>query len=259
MDELERRLRSALTDMAEEVPPSHNAWAEQERRLALKSRGTRVRPALLAAVAAAVVALVAIPVTLLGMRSPNQVDHASMPTNPTSPTFPTRPSGDRGTTIGQSSSGFGYREIPGEHLVIEPVYAAASKAGGDLEVVAYVVTRDGNPNMLLCTATLPQWAEVNGPEQRGASFCREVPAQTKKLVRYQMLTPDSSEPGAYLFVADPKINTILLRRGEDDKYVEAYQIGKSQNTVLLVGRMNSPLPPKQYSAKDKDQQYIENG
>ena len=35
MDELEHKLRSALTEMAEEVPPSHHAWAEQERRLAV--------------------------------------------------------------------------------------------------------------------------------------------------------------------------------------------------------------------------------
>jgi hypothetical protein len=263
MDELERRLRSALADMAEEVPPSHNAWAEQERRLALKSHGSRVRPALMAAVAAAVVALVAVPVTLLSLRSPSQVDHASMPTvnpnSPVSPTAPTEPSDANKTTFGPTWSDHGYREIPGEHLVLKPSYVTGAKEGGNLHVVAYLVSKDGNPNLLLCTAVLPESAEVNGPDQRGASFCREVPAQSKKLVRFQMLTPDSAEQGLYLFVADPKVSTILLRRGEDDRYTEAYQIGTAQTVVLLMGRMNSPLPPKQYSAKDANQQYIEHG
>jgi hypothetical protein len=260
MDELERRLRSALAEMAEEVPPSHNAWAEQERRLALKSHGSRVRPALLAVVAAAVVALVAVPVTVLSLRSPNPVDHASMPTvNPTSPASPSAPPGARKTTLGPAWSDHGYREIPGEQLVVKPSYVTSAKEGGNLHVVAYIVAKDGNPNTLLCTAVVPESAEVNGPDQRGASFCREVPAQSKKLVRFQMLTPDSAEQGVYLFVADPKVSTILLRRGEDDKYTEAYQIGQAQTVVLLMGRTNSPLPPKQYSAKDKDQQYIENG
>jgi len=258
MDELERRLRSALADMAEEVPPSHNAWAEQERRLALKSHGSRVRPALLAAVAAAVVALVAVPVTLLSLRSPSQVDHASMPTGPVSPTAPTERS-DANKTFGPTWSDHGYREIPGEHLVVKPSYVTSAKEGGNLHVVAYIVTKDGNPNLVLCTVVVPESAEVNGLDQRGAPFCREVPAQSRKLVRFQMLTPDSAEQGLYLFVADPKVSTILLRRGEDDKYTEAYQIGQAQTVVLLLGRTNSPLPPKQYSAKDANQQYIENG
>jgi hypothetical protein len=260
MDELERRLRSALAEMAEEVPPSHNAWAEQERRLALKSHGSRVRPALLAAVAAAVVALVAVPVTLLSIKSPNEVHHASMPTvNPASPSGATGPPTTAKTDQGPTLSDYGYRAIPGEQLVVGPSYVTNAKEGGNLQVVAYLVARDGNPNLLLCTVVLPQGAEVNGPNQRGNPICGEVPAESKKLVRFQMRAPNTFDQGVYLFVASPKVSTILLRRGEDDRYAEAYQIGQSQTAVLLVGRMGSPLPPKRYSARDKDQQYIEHG
>jgi hypothetical protein len=71
MDELERQLRSALTEMAGRVPPSHDAWAEHQRRLARqKSR----RPVLMVAAAAAVVALIAIPVLLLNMRPAQLAD-----------------------------------------------------------------------------------------------------------------------------------------------------------------------------------------
>ncbi|GAB3913209.1 hypothetical protein GCM10029964_122340 [Kibdelosporangium lantanae] len=261
MDELERRLRSALAEMAEEVPPSHNAWAEQERRLALKSRGTRVRPALLAAVAAAVVALVAIPVTLLSVRSPNPIDHASMPTvGQTSSTTPQAPPSGRTTLGDQNWDEHGYRSIPGEQLVVGPYYVDGAKGGGSLQVVAYVVARDHNPNLLLCTAVLPQWAEVNGPDQLGGASCREVPAQGKKLVRLQELVPDAADKGVYLFVADPKVSTILLRRGEDDGYREAYQLGHSQAAVVLMAaRMDSPVPPKAYSARDANQVNLENG
>jgi hypothetical protein len=256
MDELERRLRSALTEMAEEVPPSHNAWAEQERRLALKSRPARVRPALLAAVAAAVVALVAIPVTLLGLRSSDQVDHATLPTATSVDQLPSSPNTPQ-TTNGVPY-GPGYRVVPTEKLLVTPTILDSAKGNTGLYVVAYAVQRNDVPRPMLCTALVNREGEINGDGQVSAPTCVPIPASTKQ-VWLRTTVQNSETPGIYLYVANPKVNTILLRRGESDAYREAYVVGTSKDFVVLVGRMNSQLPPKAYTARDKSGADLENG
>jgi hypothetical protein len=65
MMDLENRLRSTFTEMADEQPPSADPRGDLERRLATRGKGGWRTPALVAA-AAAVVAAVAVPVVVFG-------------------------------------------------------------------------------------------------------------------------------------------------------------------------------------------------
>jgi hypothetical protein len=253
MEELERRLRSALTELAEEVPPSHNAWIEHERRLALKSRRARVRPGLMAAVAAAVVALIAVPVTVLNLKS-NGVEQAAIPTPDSSSTASTAPSAAVITS-------HRYTEIPGERLLTEPYPIGGLDKGNGLywDNLVYTVFREDLKMAQLCTVTLPANVAINDQEQRKKypSLCVQLKPSSKKLVWYQGFGPNST--GAYLYVADPKVNAILVRRGENDAYREAYRIGEGPDFAVLLANLGSSVPPKSYTARNQQGQDLENG
>jgi hypothetical protein len=255
MDELERRLRSALTEMAEEVPPSHHAWAEHERRLALKSRRARVRPVLMAA--AAVVALIAIPVVVLGMRT-NQVDHAAIPTSDSS--SPTAEPSSEARMSQFPTTRNPYQPVAGEKLLTDPVWVAGS-AKGSFNVLVYAVYRDGLGGPALCYVVLPNDVVINGPSQSvyGAPVCTPVKPPAKKLLWSMSMIPNTSPPGTVLYVMGPQVDTMLVRRGEDDAYRLAYTVGKTADFAVLAVSMGSPLPPKAYTARDKASQSLENG
>jgi hypothetical protein len=65
MMDLENRLRTTFTEMADEQPPSADPRGDLERRLATRGKGGWRTPALVAA-AAAVVAAVAVPAVMVG-------------------------------------------------------------------------------------------------------------------------------------------------------------------------------------------------
>jgi hypothetical protein len=256
MDELERRLRSALTEMAEEVSPSRDAWVEQERRLALKSSRARVRPALMAAVAAAVVALIAIPVMVIGLR-PGPVEHGSIPSSEPSEqspatTFP--PSASVRTALGND-----YVAIPGEKLLTEPypVNSTMTQQGGEVtNTVAYTVYKDSVGGPALCIVSLPDKVKINSPGQaKYPPLCTPLTAPAKRLLWYQGAVPNGS--GAYLYVMAPQVDTMLVR--VDSGYRQAYRIAGTDQFALLLMSPGSAGQPKQYTARDKNGHDLENG
>ncbi|TCO64743.1 hypothetical protein [Actinocrispum wychmicini] len=253
MDELERRLRSALTDMAGEVPPSHNAWAEQERRLALKSRRTRLRPALLAAVAAAVVALVAIPVIILNSRSSAPVDHAAIPT--ATPPESSESSASPPVKTFPQVNGYSYQSIPGETLLTPPTWLDNLQQGRS--IVGYVVNRESLGGPAWCYAVVTQGGPVNGPNQQGAATCQPIKPAGKSLFWSQTQIPDTDTPGVFVFVTGPQVDNILVRRGEGDGYRQAYTFGRTQDFAVLMVQMASDRLPKAYTARDKDNKPLE--
>jgi hypothetical protein len=256
MDELERRLRSALTEMAEEVSPSRDAWVEQERRLALKSGRARVRPALMAAVAAAVVALIAIPVMVISLR-PSQVEHGSIPGSesseqPSTPTFP--PSASIHAAFSND-----YVPIPGEKLLTEPTPVNSTmrqQAGEVTNTVVYTVYRDSVGGPVLCIVSLPDRVKINGQEQaKYPPLCTPLKAPAKRLLWYQGAVPNGS--GAYLYVMAPQVDTMLVR--VDNGYRQAYRIAGTDEFALLLVSQGSGGQPKQYTARDKSGHDLENG
>jgi hypothetical protein len=252
MDELERRLSSALTEMAEEVSPSHHAWVEQERRLALKSRRARVRPALMAAVAAAVVALIAVPVMVLNLRSAPPVEHGSLPTSDPSTPGTSGPSGGRSTFANPGD--YQYRSVAGETLVTQPAWLDSTK-DGSRSVVGYTIARNGVSQV--CYAVVPYAGTVNGPDQQVPPVCSVVkPAKGMRWAQVPV-NADTESQGVYIYVTNSQVKTILLRRGEDDGYRQAEIIGQTPEFAVLAVRMGSPIPPKAATAKDSAEKALE--
>jgi hypothetical protein len=251
MEELERRLRSALTELAEEVSPSHNAWIEHERRLALKSRRARVRPALMAAVAAAVVALIAVPVMILNLK-PSGTDQGAIPTSDSSPSPGPPPSASATTS-------YRYTPIAGEQLLTEPyLVASTNKGGGDYwDVLVYTVYQDRLKSTLLCSVVLPPGASVNGVEQKAAAdpTCSLLKPPAKRLLWYQGYVPNGE--GVYIFVMSPPVQSVLAWN-DTSGYVLANPIGATKDFVVLKVGIG-PKPPKQYTARDANKATLENG
>jgi hypothetical protein len=245
MDELEHKLRSALTEMAEGVPPSHHAWAEQERRLAMKSRRSRVRPALMAAVAAAVVALIAVPVVILNSRNA-PVEMGAEPPLIT---------GDSGPPTTQFPNGqtakIPYRPTNGETLSAGPmVVGSAGTRENNVYVYTYAVLSAKGQS--LCFATNADGNEINGPEQveYGAPSCTPI-AKPKSGFSWGMRqAPVSTNAGGtYVYVMSRPADK-LMARDVNERLIVSQQKALGDEFTLFVTYMDSQPPAKAWTVKD---------
>jgi hypothetical protein len=248
MDELEHKLRSALTEMADEVAPSHHAWAEHQRRIsARKSR----RPFLMAAVAAAVVALIAVPVMVLQLRT-DTVQTADGPpesspppisttlrTAPISPAF--RPEGV-------------YRPEGGESVLTQPV--TVSYDSPQVRTMAYTTLRGSKQFLCLVKADgQKQDVVIDGP---GGSVCTTLtPPRSGKYVWASRLVNPSEQNGQMLYVASEPTDHILVRK-TDGTYGKTYRIAQGTEFSLFTVYVGTS-PPTAYTARDKANVPLENG
>jgi hypothetical protein len=252
MDELERKLRSALTEMAEEVSPSHHAWAEQERRLALKSRRNRVRPALMAAVAAAVVALIAVPVVVLNSRSaPVDMGAVPMPPNTGSTDIPL-PSGEENKIP--------YRTNDGETLTTGPlVVGTRSEARESVYVYAYTVRSAKGQS--LCFATNVEGREINGPEQAqyGGPSCVPI-AKPRSGYSWGMSPAPTTTNigGTYVYVMSKPASKLLVR-DISEKLIASQQRSYGEEFTLFVATMDSAQPAKAWTVTDAADKVLQHG
>ncbi|CAM3598443.1 hypothetical protein KIPE111705_16155 [Kibdelosporangium persicum] len=255
MDELEHRLRSALTELAEEVPPSHGAWEEQQRRLALKSRRDRRRPAVMAAVAAAVVALIAVPVVIINQQVSSPVDPAgSLPlvTNP--------PESSRAQV---SKSRVQYVPLKGESLVTEPAIVGSQYFTNDrtmLLTYAYTV-RMPDGDWQLCRAQNMEGQPINGPQQTtfGTPSCQPLhqPKDGKFFWgRREMSSPGA--PGTWVYVMSHPADNLMLARA-DDSLLMAQSKAVGKDFVLFVAYVGSPKPPIRWTVRDASNQTLQDG
>ncbi|SMC95595.1 hypothetical protein [Kibdelosporangium aridum] len=260
MDELEHRLRSALTEMAEEVPPSHGAWEEQQRRLALKSRRDRRRPAVMAAVAAAVVALIAIPVVIINQQINAPVEPAgSLPwvANPPESTKLLPPSAE----VRYKPE---YIPLKGEILLTEPMNIdTVFAAGGKIATLtyAYTVQLDRNYRQM-CVARVPEDNPViNGPKQAAYGDPECMPLTVPKVGRYEWgrwQVPSTTSKGLWLYaMSQPADSMMFLRR--EGGYVNTQTKAAGKDIVLFVAYMGTTIPPKQFSVFDSDHKTLMNG
>jgi hypothetical protein len=248
MDELERKLRSALTEMAEEVSPSHHAWAEHQRRVsARKSR----RPFLMAAVAAAVVALIAVPVMILQLRT-DTVQSAETPPDPSTPpqitdSFP--PSSDaRFRPEGV------YRPQAGETVLTQPV--TVTYDGPDIKAMAYTTQQDTKRSLCVVRAAAQQEAVINGP---AGSDCTSLnPPRSGKFVWTSRLVSAAGQGTVMLYVASEPTDHILVRRA-DGTYGRASRIAQGTEFSIFAVYLGTKSPPAAYTARDKANVTLENG
>ncbi len=256
MDELERRLRSALVELAEEVPPSHNAWADQERRLALKSRRARVRPVLMAAVAAAVAALIAVPVVIFNLR-PGGVQAGLLPSEEPPPSVST--STDSNLPPSKSAAKY-YVAIPEEKLITEPVAVETNqRADGMWDTYVYTVQRSGVQQV--CSIPLPHGVKINGADQPkyGNPVCLPLIApKNGRLMWFKGFIPNSAS-GIYVYVMTPNVQTVLVRTA-DNSWKLAYRTGEAgPDYAVLIARLGTQAAPKAYTARDGHDGTLENG
>lgn len=252
MQELERRLRSALTELAEEVPPSHNAWMEHGRRLALKSRRARVRPALMAAVAAAVVALIAVPVMILNLK-PSGVEPGTIPTSTTS-----APISELPRSVADSGSDR-YTPVAGEQILTPPyVVTNIDKGTGEYwETLMYTAYQDKLNGAALCSITLPQGAKVNGEQQAKLGVkptCSPLKPPAKRLLWFQGFVPNGN--GAYVYVMAPQVNSVLV--WSSNGYMLGYRVGLAKDFAIMLVQLGTSTPQK-YTARDQNNGTLENG
>jgi hypothetical protein len=252
MDELEGRLRSALAEMAEEVPPSHHAWAEHQRRVAAKSRRDRRRPVLMAAAAAAVVALIAVPTLILNTRGTDTEQAGQAPPSGSgwTPTAPTQPG--RASVLPSPK----YVARPGETVVTEPfLLTGADKIGGVTNTYVYTVRRDGL--VQLCVVTQPNSAgNVVDGSKGHPDFCAALtrPAQGKYFWSGGIVVPQA--PNTYLYVASPPAEKILVRE-PDGSYAAAVRYVQSGEFSVFSSAAGLEKPTA-YSALDAAGNALEN-
>jgi hypothetical protein len=247
-DELEHKLRSALTEMAGEVAPSHHPWAEHQRRIsARKSR----RPFLVAVVAAAVVALVAVPVVVLKVRS-DRIEAADIP----EPPRPTSATTSRGPSTGEIFQSQGvYQPQAGETVLTQPVIVTQD---GDSRTLALTIERSGTRYLCLAQVGGQQIpAVIDG---LGGSTCSVLtpPRAGKYVWTSKLVTSASSSSGLMLYVASEPTDNILVRRSEGP-YASSYRIAQGADFALFSVYLGSNDPPAAYTARDKANVPLENG
>jgi hypothetical protein len=247
MDELEHKLRSALTEIAEVVAPSHHAWAEHQRRIsARKSR----RPFLMAVVAAAVMALIAVPVVVLKLRS-DRVEAADIP-EPSHPT-PTTSAGPPSSGLIFPSQGV-YKTQDGEKVLTEPVIATQDN---DSRTLAFTILR--SETRYLCLAHVRGQQTPVVIDGLSDSACTPMAPRPGKYVwASRLVTSANPSSGQMLYVASEPTDNILVRRPEGP-YASSYRIAQGNGFALFSVYLGSNNPPAAYTARDKANVTLENG
>jgi hypothetical protein len=246
MDELEQKLRSALTEMADEVAPSHHPWAEHQRRIS--ARKTR-RPVLMAAVAAAVVALIAVPVVVLQMRT-DTVQSADIPES-----SPPSTAGNPRSTVEVAPPEGIYRPQAGETVLTQPVVVLHEGVDNAVRTLAYTTERDGKRYLCVAQVTGRETPVIDGPAR---SSCSAMNPRAGKYVLASRFVPSSNQSAQMLYVASEPTDNILVRKPEGP-YASSYRIAQATGFALFAVFLGSNNPPAAYTARDKANVTLENG
>ncbi|MBE1466591.1 hypothetical protein [Kibdelosporangium phytohabitans] len=261
MDELEQQLRSTLTSMAEEVPPSHGAWNEQQRRLALKSRKHRVRPAVTAIVAAAAAVLIAVPIMVI-QQGHAPVDPGALPEVSNAP---------ERTTTGRSTLPDGrwrvsYEPRDGETVVTQPTQITNKVMADRKNLItwAYVI-QASNGDRHMCIAQTVEGGVINGPDQLtyGEPDCIPLtPPKAGKFEWGRRQVPDKfleGNKGIWLYVMSRPAVKMTLRRAENNELIPATTKEFGADVVFFGAFVNSSKPPLAYSLYNDADDIFYNG
>jgi hypothetical protein len=240
MTALEDRLRSALAGLADEVPPSHNPWAEQRRRLAAARRPARRRP-MLAAAAAAVILAATVPATV--------VPHPER----------TQPAGPSGAPLPDG---------PYLAIVDKPWQLAEFGEGGRSWVAwAFLERHPGGRGWIyrLCVVGVPAGAPVDSPDRHAnSSGCVPVhPWGTTRLVETRSVLSGRTLgsgplPGLLLFVTAPAVAR-LDACAADGRPVPVRALGRTEELALFLADYGASHEGFCYTARDAAGVELESG
>ncbi|MEV4311571.1 hypothetical protein [Actinocrispum sp. NPDC049592] len=258
MDELERRLRSALTDMAGEVPASTDAWGEHERRMARRGRQARRRPILVVAAAAAVAALIMVPVLVFNSRGGGGGDDLTAANRPpeTSVSTPSTKIPSSGVVVPQTKAT--YQPGVGETIVIGPVSLMTEQSGGGGYRSLYGLVLNAKGETMYCTAEgktfttgIPRDDAVT---KRACSPLR--PPKPGKVFwgKFQVSTV-ADNMGGFVFLAAKNTHHVVVR-ADNGTYATADRMGSGTDFDLFFTYISGKTITN-YTAKDAAGQTLE--
>jgi hypothetical protein len=256
MDELERRLRSALTEMADEVPASRDAWGEHERRMARRGRQARRRPFLMAAAAAAVVALILVPVLVLNNRGGDGVTAAKPAETSTTPnTSPSNTTKSPSAGLIPQSNGV-YHPVAGEAVIIQPVVLM-----GEANHNVYGFVLNVNGATMFCTGEGPQITRSTSQAEQEVTkrICAvaKAPKPGKVFWGKFEVPADSNGLAAYAFLAAKPTHHIVVRSG-NGTYSSASKLGEGPDfDLFFTATFGTGKEITNYTAKDAAGQTLE--
>jgi hypothetical protein len=258
MTQLEDRLRTALDELAATVPPSQNAVAEHDRRVAA-TESRRRRPMLAAAAAAVVIAGMVGP-SALSRNSESTVDDGG---NAVAPTYTATVSAPKGGDPGLDE--------PYQAQVGDPVQLGRFTESGK-EWIAFAfaertVTGSGW-GYRLCVLAVPAGEPVNSPiRHTNSEGCTSLPGwpdgqPEPKVVTRSVLGADRPSSGPLrqllLFVAVPEVTRLDVRAG-DGTPVEVRQIMRIPELVMFLADFGTSYEGFGYDARDAAGNIIESG
>jgi hypothetical protein len=220
MNDLERRLRSGLGALADAVPPSEDAWAEQQRRIGPARRTVR-RP-LLAAAAAAVVAGTVVTGSVLA----RQADQPAGPIDVPLTTGPVDPSRLPSSTLPNASADRG------------PFDLGVFTAGSTRWRASTFVDLSGQAPQVCVTITQLMSADPapDGPAADYPPQCAPMRADEKvesRAVSAASAPPIGPMPGRLLFLAVPQVATLTVCAG-DGTPATVTELTRTEALVLYV-------------------------
>ncbi|WP_216212081.1 hypothetical protein [Amycolatopsis aidingensis] len=254
MNDLENRLRATFTELADELPPSKDPWAEQQRRLAAGSR--RGRQAVLASVgtaAAAVLVLVgAFLVPGLLTERPPRDQVAGAGPEPTSGAPPA------------AEDTLPYRPHAGTELLAGPYPLGEVRWEGERHTVGAYYLRYTDPNGPRGTALCVRRARAGMPineadparQGTGSAGCGQAvdPGRTAPLFQVHRLNwVDEGTPVEWLVLAmGPQVQRVELRN-DHGALIRTTRAGGTGEAALFYATVPDPgLRPEQlrYLARD---------
>jgi hypothetical protein len=245
MIELEERLRSALADVADELPPSPNPMAEQRRRQAGGTRPARRRPMLAAAAAAVVLAVAVIPAAV---------------------TRDAQPGVGSGGPGGRS--GVEPRHLDpapdGPYLTITdgpfPI-GEFTEAGRRWSVLAFLERHPAGSSWAhrACVVAVPPGATPNDPNRHpGSTGCAALsdwpvgqpPAKVHTRALLHSDTPGGGPlPGLLLFITAPEVSRLDVR-GAYGEPARVTELARTADIVMSVADFGTTSAGFGYTARD---------
>jgi hypothetical protein len=245
MIELEQRLRSALADLADEVPPSVDAFAEQRRRQAGERPPARRRPMLAVAAAAVVFGIGVIPAAVTRDTQPGGGIRSGQPAPPSLPGTESRhtdPSPD-GPYLTITNGPFSVAEF--------------TENGRQWSVLVFLERRPAGTGWVhrACAVGVPPGATPNDPDRYpGSTGCLSPSEQSWPKVRSSPLVvnrnPDGGPfPGLMLVIAPPQVSRLDVR-GSLGKPAPVTELARTADLVMYLTDLGGIGVPFYYTARD---------
>jgi hypothetical protein len=258
MIELEERLRSALTDLAGELPASSNPMAEQRRRQARRIRPARRRPMLALAAAAGVLAIAVVPAAVTRDAQPGDGVASGPGVQAGQPTAEPRhldPSPD-GPYLTITDGPFPIGEF--------------TEGGRRWSVLAFLERHPVGSSWVhrACVVAVPPGATPNDPNRHpGSTGCAALsdwPADQPPLKVHTRALLQSDTPGGgplpnlLLFFTVPDVTRLEVQAGYGEP-ARVTELARTSDLAMYVADFGTTSAGFGYTARDATGAVIETG